>query len=336
MSTALATLTTTLAGRLGFGDNADSTELIQTLKATAFKGDVTDAQLAALLVVANQYGLNPWTKEIYAFPDKKNGIVPVVGVDGWARIINENPALDGLEFKQSSEMVTPFDCRVAAPEWMECLIYRKDRNRPIIIREYLDEVYRPPFEGTGQRGPYKVDGPWQSHPKRFLRHKTMIQCARIAFGFAGIYDDDEAKRIVEAEGERAKYMGVAERVDTPASPATKPALPGQSDDEFAKNMVVWTKVIKAGKKDVDGVLATVATISTLTDAQVQAIKNIPVELAKATTAGPTFAQVADALINAKDEDALNVAADLINSIPDEQQRTELNAKFDARRAELNA
>ncbi|EIP6782236.1 hypothetical protein LTE40_000211, partial [Escherichia coli] len=30
-----------------------------------------------------------------------------------------------------------------------------------------------------------------------LRHKAMIQCARLAFGFAGIYDKDEAERIVE-------------------------------------------------------------------------------------------------------------------------------------------
>jgi hypothetical protein len=63
------------------------------LKATAFKGQVSDAQMTALLIVANQYGLNPWTKEIYAFPDKNNGIVPVVGVDGWSRIINEPPAV---------------------------------------------------------------------------------------------------------------------------------------------------------------------------------------------------------------------------------------------------
>jgi TRAP-type uncharacterized transport system substrate-binding protein len=32
-----------------------------------------------------------------------------------------------------------------------------------------------------------------------LRHKTLIQGARIAFGFAGIYDEDEAKRIIEAD-----------------------------------------------------------------------------------------------------------------------------------------
>lgn len=28
-----------------------------------------------------------------------------------------------------------------------------------------------------------------------LRHKALIQCARVAFGFSGIYDEDEARRI---------------------------------------------------------------------------------------------------------------------------------------------
>lgn len=82
MSTALATLAGKLAERVGM-DSVDPQELITTLRQTAFKGDASDAQFIALLIVANQYGLNPWTKEIYAFPDKQNGIVPVVGVDGW-------------------------------------------------------------------------------------------------------------------------------------------------------------------------------------------------------------------------------------------------------------
>lgn len=98
MSTALANLTNKLATRLDMGDGSG---LVETLKATAFKGQVSDAQMTALMVVANQYGLNPWTKEIYAFPDKNNGIVPVVGVDGWSRIMNEHPQFDGMEFEQT-------------------------------------------------------------------------------------------------------------------------------------------------------------------------------------------------------------------------------------------
>ncbi len=156
-----------------------SEELYNVLKATAFKGDVSDAQLSALLIVAGQYKLNPWTKEIYAFPDK-GGIVPVVGVDGWTRIINSNPQFDGMDFEQDAESCT-------------CIIYRKDRGHPIKVTEWMIECLRPPSNGR--------NGPWQSHPKRMLRHKAMIQCARIAFGFAGIYDADEAERIIEGSSQ---------------------------------------------------------------------------------------------------------------------------------------
>lgn len=193
MSTALVSLTNKLASRLDMGDG---TELIETLKATAFKGQVSDAQMTALMVVANQYGLNPWCKEIYAFPDKNNGIVPVVGVDGWARIMNNHQQFDGMEFEQDNEKCT-------------CTIYRKDRTHPIKATEYMEECKR----GTG---------PWQSHPKRMLRHKAMIQCARLAFGFGGIYDQDEAERIVERDIGSGDISGVKEE---------KPALPTMNREE---------------------------------------------------------------------------------------------------------
>ena len=171
MSTALVVAQASkLAGLFNIPETGD---LVNVLKATAFKGQVSDAQMSALLIVANQYRLNPWTKEIYAFPDKNNGIVPVVGVDGWARIINENPQFDGMDFQQDDEGCT-------------CIIFRKDRSHPIKVTEYLSECKR----GTQ---------PWQSHPKRMLRHKAMIQCARLAFGYVGIYDQDEAERIAEVD-----------------------------------------------------------------------------------------------------------------------------------------
>ena len=195
MSNALQTLTSKLAATLNMGDGQD---LIKTLKATAFKGEVTDAQMTALMVVANQYGLNPWTKEIYAFPDKQNGIVPVVGVDGWSRIINSHPEFDGLEFQQDAESCT-------------CIIYRKDRSHPIKTTEWLEECYRPAFKSREGR---EITGPWQSHPKRMLRHKAMIQCARLAFGYTGIFDQDEAERISEATQTRAEQVVSSNAPDT--------------------------------------------------------------------------------------------------------------------------
>ena len=256
MSTALTTLTSKLAAKLDMG--TDGSDLIETLKATAFKGEVSNAQMTALMVVANQYGLNPWTKEIYAFPDKNNGIVPVVGVDGWARIINDNPQFDGMDFAQSDEMVRMPGANSDAPAWIECAMYRKDRARPVIIREYLDETYREPFKG--KFGP--VIGPWQTHPKRFLRHKAMIQCARMAFGYGGIYDQDEAERIIE------KDMGAAEVVSPrPAAPAAPAALPDYSQDSFAANLPKWSAMMQSGAKTADQIIAIISTKSALSEAQ---------------------------------------------------------------------
>jgi phage recombination protein Bet len=170
-------LVTRTAERFG----VDPDKMLTTLKATAFRGEVGNEQMMALLIVAEKYRLNPWTGELFAFPSK-NGIVPVVSVDGWARIMNEHPQFDGLEFVDA-----PGD--EAVPAWIECVIYRRDRSKPIKIRERYSETKRDTI-------------PWKSHPARMLRHKAMIQCARVAFGFAGIYDEDEGRKIIEAEGER--------------------------------------------------------------------------------------------------------------------------------------
>jgi phage recombination protein Bet len=188
-TTALATAAprVSLVSKIAQRYSVEPGKLLDTLKATAFKGNVTNEQMMALLIVADQHGLNPFTKEIYAFPDKQNGIVPVVGVDGWARIINEHPQFDGMEFSGDRSECT-------------CTIWRKDRAHPIIVTEYIAECRRD-------------TGPWRSHPMRMLRHKAMIQCARLAFGFAGIHDPDEAERVLD--------MGAADEVMPPKAPVAR-------------------------------------------------------------------------------------------------------------------
>ena len=162
-----------LVGIMADKFNLAPEKLLPVLKDTCFKG-ATDEQMVALLVVANEYNLNPFTKEIYAFPAKGGGIVPVVGIDGWLRIINEHPQYDGMDVRISDDGK---ECT--------CTIYRKDRTHATSITEYLEEVVR------------NTD-PWKM-ARRMLRHKAIIQCARVAFSFSGIKDDDEAEKIVQAE-----------------------------------------------------------------------------------------------------------------------------------------
>lgn len=150
-----------------------------TVRATCMKPDKNGKvpsreEFAAFLLVAKEYNLNPLLKEIYAFPAKGGGIVPIVSVDGWVNLINSQDALDGIEF------AIEHDDKGALVS-ITCRIYRKDRSRPIEVTEYLVECIR-------------QTEPW-AMKHRMLRHKALIQCARYAFGFAGIYDEDEGEKI---------------------------------------------------------------------------------------------------------------------------------------------
>ena len=177
--------------------STDAGKLMETLKLTVFKG-ASNEQLMALCIVADQYKLNPFTKEIYAFPDKGGGIVPVVSIDGWLRIINDQPNYDGMEIEGDD-----VECTIT--------IHRKDRSHPTKATEYASECKR-------------NTEPWRTHPARMLRHKAIIQAARIAFGFA-LKDPDEADRIVEAQAVEVRPTIAPPRViEVEPEKATGPAL----------------------------------------------------------------------------------------------------------------
>ena len=217
----------------------DEQKLFHTLKSTAFRvqdGAPTNEQMMALMVVSDQYKLNPFLKEIYAFPSQ-TGIVPVVGVDGWARIINEHPQFDGMDFEQDGESCT-------------CRMYRKDRGHPVSVTEYMSECSR-------------NTQPWKSHPRRMLRHKAMIQCARMAFSFAGIYDPDEAERISEAQQARQ---------EPPARPEREP----YPDQRLEDSIDGWRQMIDAGQQTTDGIIAMIESRYTLTDQQRRRIQDLDV------------------------------------------------------------
>ena len=135
----------------------------------------TQLDLERLLLAAEVNGLSPTGREIFLVPS--GGVLEpatvVVGVDGWSRIINTHKQFAGMRFKESDELVD------GVPSWTECTMYRWDRRVPTSVREYLVEV----------RG---LSAGWITHPRRMLRHKAMVQCARLTFGLIGIYDADEA------------------------------------------------------------------------------------------------------------------------------------------------
>lgn len=166
----------------------------KTVKTTLMPGGATDEQILAFLAVADAYNLNPFLKQIAAFEGKQGQIVPVVPLDGWSTIINRHPMCDGFDFEWADEIVQ-MDGGKPCPAWCKVRIYRKDRTHPVEITEFLDEVYQP--AKFSQKYNKSFDGPWQTHTKRMLRHKTIIQGGRVGLGITGIYDPDEAERFVD-------------------------------------------------------------------------------------------------------------------------------------------
>lgn len=148
-----------------------------TVRKTCGCDGASKEEFAAFLLVANEYGLNPVTKEIYAFPKKGGGIQPIVGVDGWFTMANNHPAFDGITFEDRLSE----DGQLVA---VTARVHRKDRSHPIEVTEYMAECRR---DGG--------DTPWKKWPARMLRHKAAIQAIRYAFGFSGIVDPDEADRM---------------------------------------------------------------------------------------------------------------------------------------------
>lgn len=176
----------------------DPNAFISTVMRQCFDVEVTKEQFLSFLMVANEYGLNPLTKEIHGFA-KGGKVVPIVGIDGWLSMINKRPELDGIEYEDHRN-------ETGGIEAITCVIYRKDRDRPTRVTEYLAEC--------------RMDtAPWKKWPTRMLRHKATIQCARTSFSFSGIYDPDEGQRIMQGESD---IIGTAEVVrDEPSDAASR-------------------------------------------------------------------------------------------------------------------
>jgi hypothetical protein len=121
--------------------------------------------LKNILLTAKRFKLNPILGHIAWEINKENDWEIYIPIDGWIALIHREPTFKGLGFQQAPETEN------AIPNWMECTIYRSDLDYPVTVREYYAEL--------------KTDHPmWIEMPYRMLRHKTLQQCARLAFGIS--------------------------------------------------------------------------------------------------------------------------------------------------------
>lgn len=187
---------TKLVIKMAAAQDLDPDVYASTVMKSCFSGETTPEQFTAFLMIAREHGLNPITREIYAFASRGK-VMPIVSIDGWLKIINEHSQFDGMQFVDD---VDDEGGLIA----VTCKIYRKDRKHPTEVTEYLQECQMP-------------TEPWKKWPARMLRHKATIQAARYAFGFSGIMDSDEAQRIDRMDDIEGHAHTVEEAPTTPAA-----------------------------------------------------------------------------------------------------------------------
>ncbi|MBU3598251.1 recombinase RecT [Polynucleobacter bastaniensis] len=120
------------------------------------------AQLNALRLIA-KHALDPFADELSIHRYEDGHWQAFITIDGWSRLINGHPAFSGISFTESTELVN------GIPIWMGCAIYRNDRVVPIEVKEYLSEI----------QTEHSI---WKDMPRRMLRYRVIVQCARLAFG----------------------------------------------------------------------------------------------------------------------------------------------------------
>ena len=123
--------------------------------------DVPAKTILTVLRMMQSLHLDPLLEEIGLAQYEDGQWHVFITIVGCAKLLNQHPQFNGLLFNQANTLID------GVPEWIECSIYRKDREVPTTVREYYIEV--------------KCETAiWQKMPRRILRHRALQQCVRLA------------------------------------------------------------------------------------------------------------------------------------------------------------
>ncbi len=117
----------------------------------------------ALLRLMQKYELDPFLEEVDLVQYDDQSWQAVITTQGYARLMNACPQFKGMTYSYSGSS------NDAITDWIECSIYRADRDSPITVREYYLETRRDSVA-------------WEKMPRRMLRNRAFQQCAKIALG----------------------------------------------------------------------------------------------------------------------------------------------------------
>ena len=227
---------------------------------------------------------------------------PALWGDAVIALVRSSPACEYVLETQTDTLAT---CKV------------KRRGEPEQVRTFsMDDAKKAGLVGK--------QGPWSQYPKR------MMQMRARAFALRDVFPDVlRGLPVAEEVMDAPKDMGTAQEVAAPSVDAgILDAAQNAADEGVAAYAAFWKSASpetrKAIGKDEHNRLKDVATAA-------DAARTVETP---AEPTGKTFAQVMEMLVAAQNIDQLYVAGDWIVTVPDEQERDMLAAKFDEMKGEL--
>ncbi|MDD4354240.1 MAG: phage recombination protein Bet [Candidatus Nanoarchaeia archaeon] len=159
-----------LSNALIITDWKDDLKLVKDLTAKT----CSDSEFKLLLHMANEYGLNPLKREIWAV---KYGYAPAqifVSRDGFLSIAHKSGQFNGMNtvFNEVESDDGKKDLTAT------CTVYRKDMDNPIKVTVYFSEY------NSNQ-------SIWKSKPRTMLQKVSESQALRRAFNIDGVYSPEE-------------------------------------------------------------------------------------------------------------------------------------------------
>lgn len=193
MSSEITLASNALAARIG----VEKGHMLATIKAQCFKCDpekVSDTQLAAFVSIAHDMGVNPLLPGmLYAFPDGRGGIVPMMGPDGVMKKLAE---LKGVTY--------------------ECIVYPEDVTQPpthATAKIYVEGKERP-YTYTAVYSEWATPN-WTKKPRHWNWLRALKQCARQVIH--GLPMDEEEMTL-------GGMMNVTPGADIPAPAPERPKV----------------------------------------------------------------------------------------------------------------
>ena len=255
------------------------------------------------------------------------GLKPLQAIQNIA-IINGRPALWGDAVIALVRGSPACEYVIEESDGKTAVCKVKRRGEPEQFRSYS-------MDDAKQAGLLGKQGPWSQYPKR------MLQLRARAFALRDVFPDvlrgmPVAEEAMDAPTE--KFMGAAEVVP----PAPAPELDTYPAADFDKNLPAWQQAIAAGRATADQIIGRASTKYRMTAEQETRLRAAPASApaapadAPASESAPTpnAERIEERMRAAKDMDALNDAAALIDALPVEQ-RQPLEELYESRLAKLS-